>query len=711
MIILGAIFATIVIGLGVGAIFVISVWNQTPSLASLHQFNVGDSSIVYAADGQRLGFIQGDNLRTPIPSEQIPAVMKQATVAIEDQRFYHHNGVDFQGIVRAFVKNITSGKTVQGGSTITMQLVRNLYIGNERTLSRKLKEAKLAMDFEHAHTKDYILADYLNTVPYGTVGGQSAIGVQAAARIFFNKPAGQLTLPQAATLAGLPQAPSDYNPFDNPQAALARRNEVLTKMAQLHYVTPAAAAAAAATPLRVHHSDYYTVRRENFFFDYVKQQLIDRYGANTVLKGGLRIYTTIDLRLQNLARAAMTNVLNQPGDPASAIVSVDPRNGYIRAMAESPRYDQSQFNLAAQGHRQPGSTFKVMVLATALKQGVDPNSTYYESKPLMYTDPVWGPINVQTYSHSYSGSINLVEATLKSDNTVYEQLDLDVGPKNVAATAHELGVVSPLQGYPAEGLGGLRVGVTPLEMANTYATLADGGLRNTPTAITRVVFPGPDGRVDSFSTPHRVRVISDGIAGEVTNILHQNMLSGTAVAANINCPDAGKTGTTDNFTDAWLDGYTPHMSTVVWVGYPKAKIPMTNVHGIQVQGGSFPAQIWHQYMQGAVGGDCAGFPQPQNPISYVPFSGAHQSGGSGSGSGTSYGSASSGSPSGTSRRPTSGNSGANGNGGNVGPPSYQRNPGAYAGPPQPSPSAPPPGISTGNGNGNLTGGAGGPSGH
>jgi penicillin-binding protein 1A len=624
---LGMLFGSAVVALGIVVGYVVSVANSVPALDTLKPVDNGANSAVYAADGSPLGVITSDKLRSPIPSSQIPAILKQATVAIEDQRFYQHHGVDLQAIIRAAATDLSAGKPLQGGSTLTMQLVHNLYISNDqRSLKFKIREAVLAEQLEKAHPKDWILTDYLNTVPYGTVGGQNALGVQAAARIFFNKTAGQLTLPQAALLAGLPQAPSDYNPFNDPAAALKRRNEVLDKMAQLNYITGVQAIDAENTSLGVQHGTFYTAHREQFFFDYVKQQLINRYGANTVLQGGLKIYTTINPKLQTAARASIQRVLGQPGDPASAIVSIDPRTGYIEAMAQSEQYNQSQFNLATQGHRQPGSTFKTVVLMTGLRRGVDPNSTEYTSMPLDFTDPIWGPIKVQTYSNTYAGTESIVQATLQSDNTIYQQFDLDLGPRNVRQTAIDMGVVSPLDGLPAEGLGGLRVGVSPLEMADAYATIASGGYRNTPISVTKVVFP--DGHVDDLSSPQRVRAFSDGVTAEATSILHQNVLSGTGVAANYGCPAAGKTGTTDNFTDAWFDGFTPHMSTVVWVGYPKGKIPMTNVHGIAVAGGTFPAQIWHDYMQVATKGDCSDFAKPTTPIVYKPFTGRYLAGSS-----------------------------------------------------------------------------------
>ncbi|HEU0316811.1 MAG TPA: transglycosylase domain-containing protein [Solirubrobacteraceae bacterium] len=632
---LGMLFGSVVVALGIVVGYVVSVANSVPALSTLKPVDNGANSTVYAADGSPLGVIVSDKLRSPIPSSQIPAILKQATVAIEDQRFYQHHGVDLQAIIRAAATDVSAGKPLQGGSTLTMQLVHNLYISaDQRSLKFKIREAVLAEQLEKAHPKDWILTDYLNTVPYGTVGGQNALGVQAAARIFFNKTAGQLDLPEAATLAGLPQAPSDYNPFNDPAAALKRRNEVLDKMAQLNYITGVQAIDAENAPLGVQHGTFYTTHREQFFFDYVKQELINRYGANTVLQGGLKIYTTIDPKLQTAARAAIQNVLGQPGDPASAIVSIDPRTGYIKAMAQSEQYNQSQFNLATQGHRQPGSTFKTVVLMTGLRRGVDPNSTYYTSMPLDFTDPIWGPIKVQTYSNTYAGTENIVQATLQSDNTIYQQFDLDLGPRNVRQTAIDMGVVSPLEGLPAEGLGGLKVGVSPLEMADAYATIASGGYRNKPISVTKVVFP--DGHVDDLSAPQRVQAFSDGVTAAATAILHQNILSGTGTAANYGCPAAGKTGTTDNFTDAWFDGFTPHMSTVVWVGYPKGKIPMTNVHGIAVAGGTFPAQIWHAYMQVAMKGDCTDFSKPTTALVFKPFTGRYlaSSGGGGGGGGS-----------------------------------------------------------------------------
>src|SRR3954471_883423 len=443
---LGVVTAGLAIGGLAVAGWVIGLMASAPPLDSIKPVEQVSASIVYAADGQRLGFITAaDTLRTPVPRDAIPTNVRNATVAIEDRRFYSHKGVDVEGVFRAAVKNISSHRTVEGGSTLTMQLIKNLYDpGKQRTFTRKVREAKLAQELENEHPgidgKRWILDRYLNSVPYGTIGGQTAVGIQAAARMYFAKPASRLTLGEAALLAGLPQAPSLYNPFRDEQRALQRRNEVLRAMARGGYITDETAQAAMDSPLQVRDSRYYTERRESYFFDYVKDQLIKRYGLAKVRKGGLRVYTTIDLRLQKLARQAIANRLANPADPAAALVSIDPTNGHILAMASSQKYANSKFNLAAQGKRQPGSTFKVMALMAALRQGVDPKATTYTSRRLLFKDQQWGPIDVQTDDHVYRGRETLFEALVHSDNTVYMQLGLDLGPREVRQAAYDMGI-------------------------------------------------------------------------------------------------------------------------------------------------------------------------------------------------------------------------------------------------------------------------------
>jgi penicillin-binding protein 1A len=613
--------------LAVGAIgvvnWVLDVAAKAPPLSACKPVEEGGNSTIYAADGSKLGVIQSEEARAPVSIDRIPKSLQHATVAIEDQRFYEHGGVDPEGILRAAVKNLEAGKTVEGGSTITQQLVRNLCLSNpKRDLERKIIEAKLAVEYAERHSRRQILGQYLNTASYGTVEGATAIGVQAASKIYFSRPVWKLTLARAALLAGLPQAPSEYNPLLEPREARHRRDEVLAKMAQLGYVTPQQARSAERRGLGLDLDHGYFAKREPYFFDYVEDELLRDYGVDTVRNGGLAVYTTIEPRLQEVGLEAIRSALPYSEDPSSALVSIDPRNGQIEAMVSSSDYEQSKFNLAAQGHRQPGSTFKAFVLTTALKQGIDPYDTYYTSKHLDLDLPKWGHWEVSTADEGYLGTVNLQQATVASDNTVFAQLDLDVGPANVAATAKSMGIESPLDGIPAEGIGGLRVGVSPLEMADAYATLASGGIHRKPVAIRRVEFP--DGNVDRPGRARPRRVVPAPVAYQVWRLLHDNIVEGTGTAAYTGCPgQGGKTGTTDNFTDAWFAGIQPNLATVVWVGYPQSNaIEMTSVHGITVYGGTFPAEIWHSLYSGAEV-PCEEFEKPKAPISWAPFYGRY----------------------------------------------------------------------------------------
>jgi penicillin-binding protein 1A len=624
----------VVIGGLAGVGYVVSIAASAPPLSSLKPKATAENTRVFAADGRPLGFIQADELHLPLHSSDIPQVVKDATIAIEDERFYKHKGVDYEGVIRAGVKNLTSGETVQGGSTITMQLVRTLYISSERTYTRKIREAKLAEELEDEHSKEWILEKYLDSIPYGTVGGQSAIGITAAAKIYFSKALKDLNLRQAALLAGLPQAPSDYSPVRSKGAAKARRNEVLSKMAELGMISRERAQTAMRKNLGLKLSTYFSKRREEYFFDYVKDQLFREYGAQTVRAGGMRVYTTIDLEKQAEARDAISDHLAGVG-PSSAIVTLNPRNGYIEAMASSGDYGQSNFNLAAQGHRQPGSTFKIMALMTALRRGVDPDSTHYVSRsPTIIDDPLYGHIDVKTYGGTGAGNLSLRQATLKSDNSVYIQLALDLGPDEVKKTARDMGITSKLNAYPAETLGGLEDGVSPLEMATAYASIASGGYRLRPTAITKIKFP--DGRVEKGRDlpkrfrVKRVRIFEEGAAAEAREILQQNITGGTGGRAAIACPAAGKTGTTDNNTDAWFVGFTPRYTTAVWVGYPDEQVFMNSEYfGGPVDGGTFPAAIWGDYMNRITSGDCRDFEPPDEPFHSAPFFGKYsKSGGS-----------------------------------------------------------------------------------
>jgi len=624
--------------------WVLDVAADAPSLASCKPLEKGGNTTVYAADGSKLGVVDSEVARTPVAIERVPKTLQLATVAIEDQRFYEHGGVDPEGILRAAVKDLEAGKPVEGGSTITQQLVRNLCISNpERNIKRKIVEAQLAIEYAKRHSRQEILGQYLNVAAYGTIEGATAVGVGAAAKIYFGRPVWKLDLPQSALLAGLPQAPSEYNPILHPRQARARRNEVLRKMASLGYVAPARARAAEARGLGLDVSRGYFDHQQPYFFDYVENELLERYGVDAVRKGGLEVFTTIDPSLQEVGLTAMRSALPYSTDPASALVSIDPRNGQIRAMVSSSDYAESKFNLAAQGHRQPGSTFKAFVLTTALKRGVDPYTTYYTSKPLDLNLPKWGHWEVHTADEGYQGTVNLQQATVTSDNTVFAQLDLDMGPAAVAQTAKSMGIITHLDGIPAEGIGGLRLGVSPLELTDAYATLASGGVHHKPVAIEKVVFP--NGHVEHPGRGRARRVLSEQVAYQVTRLLHDNITEGTGTAAYTGCAgQAGKTGTTDEYTDAWFAGYQPNLATAVWVGYPQSnEISMTSVHGITVFGGTFPAEIWHSlYSEGGV--PCEEFSEPKGQISWAPYYGhftrsnPREHGGFGSGGGGESGS-------------------------------------------------------------------------
>ena len=596
-------------------------------LSSLHEVRIGQNTFVYAADGSLLGSIPAEHNRQVVTLDRVSQWMPKATVAIEDKRFYSHGGIDPQGIARAVWADAQAGRVVQGGSTITQQLVRNLYISNERTFQRKLKEACLAIKLNDAWSKQRILEAYLNQVYYGNL----AYGIEAAAQTYFSEPARALDLRQAALLAGLTQAPSADDPFVAPDKALARRNEVLDAMRSQGMITMEQYTwARSATDLRLRPGRLYKDIREPYFFGYVRDQLIRRYGSETVRSGGLSVYTTILPRWQRAAQDAIRETLTYPTDPASAVISIDPATGAIRAMtAVIPGRGNNQFNLLSQARRQPGSTFKTFVLAAAIDKGIDPDSSYYVSAPFTYrpsangtcTDGTWWC--VKTYDSTYNGWTSISQATLRSDNTVFAQLTLDVGPDLVGAMARKLGVRSPLQVggqfVPAMGLGS--VAVSPLDMASAYATLAAGGIYSEPTAIRKVVLPnGSEDIKAGWGSPRRARVISEGVAWKVTQILQDNVRYGTGVRAGFGRPAAGKTGTTDKHADAWFVGYTPDLATAVWMGYPAGEIPMENVHGIAVTGGSFPAEIWRLMMERTIGlGPAREFPVPAVYPQYQPF--------------------------------------------------------------------------------------------
>jgi penicillin-binding protein 1A len=605
----GVVACALVVTGGLAASWAVDVYESAPPLSSLKPVRKGRSSAIYAADGTLIGFIRASSVRQPVPSRALPQNLKYATVAIEDRNFFQHGAIDPAGIARAAWKNILAGgKPVQGASTITQQLVRNLYIRDPQpTIERKLIEAHLAYEEEEEHSKEWILTAYLNTAPYGTVEGETAVGAEAAAQTYYGKPVKELDLTEAAMIAGLPQAPSEYNPFLDPRAALERRNQVLEAMEDQGYITSSEYAKAVREGLGLSPGHKYRVIRDRFLFDLVQQELIDKYGLNTVRYGGLKAYTTIDPELQERAQEAVDycGVCYPEGGPAAGLASVDPSSGEIVALASTEGYaEESEFNYAWQAHRQPGSSFKTFVLTTAIKQGVDPDSTYYDgTSPKTLDPPGAGPPWVVNNAEPGGGTMSLASATWHSTNVVFAQLDLDVGPENVTHTAHQMGIEAPLESVPAEALGGLAVGVTPLEMASAYATLASGGIHHAPTALARVEFPS--GQVDEPDADAGERVLTEGEAYEVTRLLEGVITQGTGAGYTyMGCSAAaGKTGTSEDLSDAWFAGYTPLYSTAVWVGHPQSR----EATGY---GGPTAGPIWRSFMEAAVAGNCPEFPVP-----------------------------------------------------------------------------------------------------
>jgi penicillin-binding protein 1A len=602
----------------------VAAFRDSCDLTSLQEVEIGENTFVYAADGSFLGTIPAETNRQPVKLAETSAWLPKAMVAIEDRRFYEHDGLDYEGIVRAAFENYRARDVVQGGSTITQQLVRNLYqpVGTERTLERKLKEACLALKLDSAWTKDQILETYMNQIYYGN----RAYGVEAAAQTYFSKPASELTLGEAALIAGLPQAPSFYDPFTRQVEAFRRRNEVLQAMRDSRYLTGTEYESAVASEIVLSPGSLYTEVKEPYFFSFVREQLIEEYGASFVRTGGLRVYTTIDPRLQRDAVRSIRETLDEPNDPASAVVAINPVNGAIRAMVSVvPGGGRSQFNIAAQGKRQAGSAFKTFALTEAVRRGINPDATTYVSAPFTWQpDPLSEPWSPKTYDGSYYGPSSLTVSTLRSDNSVYARLTLDLGPESVAKIAHDMGIRSTLHPVASIGLGSNDVSV--LDMASAYATLAAGGVYAKPMAIRRVVLKsGQEDTETGWGKPQRKRVFPDGVAYQVTRILEQNMLSGTGTGAYFGRPAAGKTGTTDDHTDAWFCGYTPTLSAAVWVGYPNATIEMTHVHGISVTGGSFPATIWNLFVSRALARTpVADFPLPRQQVVWRPWKGQYQ---------------------------------------------------------------------------------------
>jgi 1A family penicillin-binding protein len=579
-----------------------------PRLDELEGRRMAQTSKVIAADGSVLTELHGEQNREMVTLDQISNNLQDAVIAIEDQRFYHHGGVDWQGIIRAFWSNVVQGRVVQGGSTITQQYIKNNLTGVERTYWRKVEEARLANQMEGKYSKDKILEMYLNDVYFG----QGCYGVKTACETFFGKQPSEVTLEEAALLAAVIRIPNYYSPYLNPEKALERRNLVLDKMDELGYISALQAQQAKANPVQVKEAPKETPSSlAPYFVEYVKKDLYKTFANDInlrakfgdlspddiIFRGGLRIYTTIDMQMQAYAENAVATTLDEAGDPSGAICAVDPRTGEIKAMVGGKDYSEQQYNIAAQGGRQPGSAFKIFVLTTAISNGISPYK-YYDSSPTTLDFPDGTKWKVSNAEGSSYGEIDVYTATVRSVNVVFARLIRDVGPQRVAQMAQAMGITTPIDPYPSIALGALTNGVNPLEMASASGTLANNGIHNEPICVTKVT--DADGNVIFENHPTGTRVVREDVAAVVNSILKDVVRHGTGRSANIDRPQAGKTGTTDNYADAWFVGYTPELSAAVWVGYPQGLVPMTDVHGITVFGGTFPAQIWAKFMENAL---------------------------------------------------------------------------------------------------------------
>jgi penicillin-binding protein 1A len=558
------------------------------------------TTFVYDRSGKVITTFHAEVNRTEIPLSRMPDHLQHAVISIEDKDFYRHGGVSIVGIVRAAWTNVTHGQVQQGGSTITQQYVKNVYTGSQRTIGRKVKEALLAVKLEHKYSKNEILEKYLNTVYFGN----GAYGVEAAAKTYFGVHARELRPLQSATLAAVIAAPAIYDPVKHPDKTKERRNIVLNAMAAQGYLTQSEADQMKRDPVKTRKPKTTSSGRFAYFVDYVRRNLLDKYGEDETYRGGLRVHTTVDSAWQSAAEQAVATHLTDPKGPSAALVAIDPATGAVRALVGGKDFNTAKFNNAIQAHRQAGSAFKTFTLAAAMQQRIDPHAVWQGPPQITipdrqcYTDGK--PWEVHNYADEHSGTMNLIDATANSVNTIFAQVVVDVGPSNVANLAEQMGVRSKLNPFCSITLGSQDV--TPMDMANGYATLAARGIHRVPTPLELV-------RTSSGKTLEKIKskgdqALAQNDADIVTLALQGVVTHGTGTAAALpGRPAAGKTGTGQNFEDAWFCGYTPQLATCVWVGYPKGEIPMENVEGFaHVFGGSIPALIWHDFMTTAMEG-------------------------------------------------------------------------------------------------------------
>jgi membrane peptidoglycan carboxypeptidase len=609
-------------------------------------------SVILDRNGFPLATLYGEQNRAPVPLEQIPQVVRDAVIVVEDENFYSHDGVNLRATVRALFENVSAGGVEQGGSTITMQVVKNSVLTSERTLERKTREAILAMRLEEEFTKDQILERYLNTAYFGN----GAYGVEAAAETYWGVSVGQLGWSQAALLASLIRNPNGYNPIRFPDLALERRSLALDRLVDTGHITEADAQRFASEPLPTQ-THQVTAPPDDYFVEEVKQLLLDdpRYGIgatpeeryNAVFSGGLTITTTFDPSLQQAALVSRDDVL--PGDlpgefrfrnprdgsdvqGTAVIVTTDVTNGAVRALVGGPGYDDYRYDIATQGiGRQAGSSFKVFVLAAALESGLVPNDTVSGSGPCRFPNPggIPDPYIAENFGNSRGGSGTITSQTLRSSNCAYLRLGQIVGLGRVADVARRMGITTPLDG----GILSMPIGafeVLPVDMAAAYASLANDGIYNAPYYIESI--RDSAGNVIYQHVADSRRAVSRQTARLATDVLESNVRSGTGTrAANDFQPAAGKTGTAQDSADAWFVGFTPQYATAVWMGATVGRVAMHNVGGIAVTGGSYPARIWGEYMNTILeGSQRVEFPAPETTRSGHSLRPPNETSGSGS---------------------------------------------------------------------------------
>ena len=575
-------------------------FRNLPDVRVLSHYVPTETSYVYDIKGRPLASIHGEENREIISLEQISPHLKRAVLAIEDSHFYQHKGINLNSIGRALVVNYQKGAVVEGASTITMQLVKNLFLSRERTFNRKLSEAVLAIRVEQVFPKNEILEMYLNNIYWG----HNNYGVETAARSYFNKSATDLTLSEAAMMAGLIQAPEQYSPFINYQKTKKRQLVVLKRMEDLGWISAEEKQEAKKAPLLVGKPTAWKKSKQPFITEAVLAELNERFGKEIVLKGGMRIQTTVDYYFQQKAEEIVQKAyrtLRRRGVRADqvALAAVDPRTHFVKALVGSIDYDKSQFNRAIQSRRQPGSSFKPFVYYTAFASGkYSPYSTINDS-PVRYRVNR-GYYTPKNYGGSYSGTVSLSTSLIQSLNVPAVKIGRSVGLNNVIQVCRTLGIKSPLEPVISLPLGS--IGVTPLEMAGAYATFASNGWHSDPSIIARVTDTRGNILLDNIQPPKLV--LDPWATASLTTVLKGVINGGTGKAANIGRPAAGKTGTTSSERDVWFVGYTPQMATAVWVGNDNYR-----TLGRGVTGGSFAAPIWRQFMLEAM---------KNQPVKYFP---------------------------------------------------------------------------------------------